>query len=98
MEVGIRLSREDIRIKDLLYKRYGGNAEKVLSMPFVEGYELIEYAVDAEREDRLFIRWATMYQDRMGFEEFQEALTNGEKEEDDQTEEEILKKVKGIIG
>ena len=71
-------------------------------MPFFDGYELIRYALDADVEDRLFLRWSIWYQSQMGFAEFKantgvpQYLTQGE--DDTRTAEEILKGVKSIIG
>ena len=67
-------------------------------MPFEDGCEMIRYALDAESDDKLFLRWAVMYQAQMGFEEFKRELGSGEEAEDDRSAEEILVKVKGIIG
>ena len=43
-------------------------------MPFSDGYELIRYALDADVEDRLFLRWSIWYQSQMGFEEFKSSV------------------------
>ncbi len=67
-------------------------------MPFFDGYELIRYALDAEYEDRIYLRWAVMYQSRMGFEEFKDMMGSRREAEDTRTEEEILKSVREIIG
>lgn len=67
-------------------------------MPFSDGWELIEYALDAENEDRLFLRWAVMYQTQMGFAEFKGALDAGKEPEDSRSAEEILDSVRKIIG
>ncbi len=70
-------------------------------MPFADGCELICYASDAEEEDRIFLRWAVIYQESMGFEEFKEALSAGhgaQEAGDGRSAAEILKDVKGIIG
>lgn len=66
-------------------------------MPFFEGYELLKYALDAESEDKLFIRWAIGYQFTMGFDEFKSKATSI-KVEDNRTAEEILDTVKEILG
>ena len=81
-----------------MYRRYGGSADSIFSMPFSDGCELIEYALDAENEDRLFLRWAVMYQSQMGFAEFKEVLGAGKEPEDNRTAEEILDSVRKIIG
>lgn len=84
-----------------MYRRYGGGAADVLAMPFAAGCELVCHASDAEEEDRLFLRWAVMYQGSMGFEEFKEELSagNGAQEAGDgRSAAEILEGVKGIIG
>ena len=69
-------------------------------MPFAEGCEMIAYALDAEHEDRLFLRWVAMYQGQMGFEEFRRELGGGKRDEpvDGRGAEDILKKVREIIG
>lgn len=66
-------------------------------MPFFEGYELIQYALGAEIEDRLFMRWVNGYQFTMEYEEFKkEAIVV--KVEDNRSANEILRSVKDIIG
>ena len=68
-------------------------------MPFFDGCELIRYALGAEYEDRLFFRWSLWYQNQMSFEEFKREIgLVADDEEDNQGAEEILKKVKGILG
>ncbi len=70
----------------------------IFSMPFSDGCELIEYALDAEEEDKQFLRWAIMYQADMDFEEFRQKIGCRGREETPQTAADILKSVKGIIG
>lgn len=73
----------------------------VFSMPFLDGYELVRYAMDADVEDRLYLRWSICYQSQMGFEEFKANVWpqyQGQTEAGGQTAEEILKGVKDIIG
>ena len=71
-------------------------------MPFSDGYELIRYALDADVEDSLFLRWSIWYQSQMGFEEFKSSVGapryQVQREADARTAEEILKDVKAIIG
>lgn len=71
-------------------------------MPFSDGYELIRYAMDADTEDRLFLRWSIWYQSQMGFAEFKSTLGAPQYQEqgdaDARTAEEILKDVKAITG
>lgn len=84
-----------------MYRRYGGGAVSVLAMPFEDGCELVCHASDAEEEDRLFLRWAAMYQESMGFEEFKAELSDGhgaQEAGDGRSAAEILEGVKGIIG
>lgn len=81
-----------------MLKRYGGGADNVLSMPFFDGCELIKYALDAELEDRLYMRWVMAFQKEMSFGEFKEKVGGGNKTEDDRTADEILAVVRGIIG
>lgn len=84
-----------------MYRRYGGSAASVLAMPFADGCELVCHASDAEEEDRLFLRWAVMYQGSMGFEEFKAALlpdSGADGGGDGRSAAEILEGVKGIIG
>ncbi len=70
----------------------------IFSMPFSDGCELIEYALDAEEEDKQFLRWAIMYQTDMDFDEFKKKIGCGDREENSQTAADILKSVKSIIG
>lgn len=84
-----------------MYRRYGGGAADVLAMPFEAGCELVCHASDAEEEDRLFLRWAVMYQGSMGFEAFKQELYAGQDSHeagDGRSAVEILEGVKGIIG
>lgn len=71
-------------------------------MPFLDGYELIRYALDADIEDRLFLRWSIWYQSQMGFAEFKSSVGTPQYqvqgEDGSRTAEEILKDVKAIIG
>lgn len=68
-------------------------------MPFLDGYELISYAMDAEYEERLYWRWAIGYQFVMEFEEFKRSLGEGRQQmADDRTAAEILDAVKDITG
>lgn len=66
-------------------------------MPFFDGYELIRYALDAEQEEKMYLRWAIMYQTTMSFEEFKAKL-KGSQIDDGRSAEEILEDVKSIIG
>lgn len=70
----------------------------ILSMPFFDGYELIKYAMDAEVEEKLFLRWAIGYQYSLSFEEFKRKAGAVEEIEDNRTAEEILDMVRDIIG
>lgn len=82
----------------MIYRRYGGSTKDIFSMPFFEGYELLKYALDAETDDKLFMRWVIGYQFDMGFDEFKENVTTVQTVEDNRTAEEILDSVKEIIG
>ena len=87
----------------MVYRRYGGNVQDIFSMPFFDGYELISYALDAELEEKLFLRWVTGYQFVMEFNEFKMqaggdiSMASVEKA-DNRTAGEILDIVKEIIG
>lgn len=75
----------------------------IFSMPFFDGYELIRYALDAELEEKLFLRWAVGYQFAMDFKEFKvQAGGHGGMynvtKTDNRTAGEILDTVKDIIG
>jgi len=84
---------------DALYKRYGGGAKDILAMPFEEGFEMMQYALNAESEDKLFVRWTNGYQQIMGFEEFKNQIgVNSRQVRDNRTAEDILETVRGIIG
>ena len=98
MEFSVQFECEDVRLTDLVYRRYGGGANSILSMPFFEGCKLIKFAQDAEHEDRLFLRWAVKYQTYMGFEEFKQQIEGGGETDDSRSADEILATVKGIIG
>lgn len=67
-------------------------------MPFIDGFELVQYAKDAENEDKLFIRWVAGYQSVLGFDEFKRQICVGGSAEDNRSADEILDKVKEIIG
>jgi len=82
----------------MIYRRYGGNARDIFAMPFFDGCEMIAYARDAEYEEKLYMRWVVGYQLYMGFEEFKKEICNANSPGDSQTVEEILDKVKDIIG
>lgn len=83
----------------MVYRRYGGNAKDIFSMPFFDGCEMIAYAQDAECEEKLYMRWIAGYQLYMGFDEFKKEICISRRPgRDSRTAEEILDKVKGIIG
>lgn len=67
-------------------------------MPFLDGNELISYALDAEYEERIFLRWAIGYQFVMEFEEFKGNLGASRQVVDNRTAAEILAEVKDITG
>lgn len=67
-------------------------------MPFLDGNELINYALDAEYEERIFLRWAIGYQFVMEFEEFKRNLGAIRQVADNRTAAEILAEVKNITG
>ncbi len=70
-------------------------------MPFSDGCRLIDHAVEAEHEDRLFLRWVVLYQMQMTFENFKQAAGDRGTErqpEDRRTAEEILGTVREILG
>ena len=97
-EISIQIEREYQKLTDLIYRRYGGSVQYILSMPFFEGYELLKYALDAEKEDRIFMRWVVGHQFSMDFNEFKRKLTSTQEVYDNRTAEEILDTVKDIIG
>lgn len=69
-------------------------------MPFSDGWAMVSYARDAEDEDRLYLRWAVMYQGHISFEEFKARLSSGSRDglEDGRSGDEILEIVREIIG
>ncbi len=67
-------------------------------MPFFDGCEMIAYARDAECDEKLYMRWIAGYQLYMGFDEFKKEIFTAQRPGDGRTAEEILDKVKGIIG
>jgi len=74
--------------------------QEILSMPFFDGFELIQYALEAEEEDKYFLRWAVMYQGEMDFEEFKRKIkeVNENASGDNRSAKEILETVRKIIG
>ena len=81
-------------------QRYGGSYEYVMRMDCDEGIEMINYAIKEQRDECLMNRWIAMYQDRMSYDEFKDKLgiiTDSAKEENISVED-ILDKVKGILG
>lgn len=67
-------------------------------MPFLDGNELISYALGAEYEERIFLRWAIGYQFVMEFEEFKRNIGENQQRADNRTAAEILARVKEITG
>lgn len=68
-------------------------------MPFFDGFELIEHALNEEIEDKIYLRWVIAYQHVMGYDEFKEQLGfNNSQVRDNRTASEILVSVKKIIG
>lgn len=63
--------------------------------------EIIEEAHRMKQEELAFHRWAVSYQEMIPFEEFKQKLgmhrTLNMQSEDNQTPEEILQKVEGIL-
>lgn len=83
----------------MIFKRYGGSAKDILSMPFFDGYELIQFALDEEVEEKLYLRWVIGYQNVMGFDEFKRQIDHSrEATLDNRSAEEILDSVREIIG
>lgn len=84
----------------MIFKRYGGGAKDVFSMPFLDGCELIKCALDAENEEKFYARWVAGYQKEMSFLEFKQKFEyrSPDQTEKDTKAEEILIKVKEIIG
>lgn len=68
-------------------------------MPFFDGFELVEHALNEEKEDKMYLRWVIAYQHVMGYNEFKEQMgANNRQVEDNRTAAEILESVKEIIG
>lgn len=68
-----------------------------------KAFRIYNYALGRIQEERIFQRWIHGYQFSMEFEEFKRKAMGGAGEvalvqQKMQTEEEILEKVKGIIG
>lgn len=83
----------------MIYRRYGGNAKDILSMPFFDGYELITYAANDEIEEKIYLRWAIGYQSVMSFDDFKSQMViSAEARLDKRTEKEILDDVREILG
>lgn len=58
-----------------------------------DAYEFIEYLMEKELDDKLFLRWAVGYQSEMPYEDFKTALMPTKAK----TDEEILEDVFDII-
>lgn len=84
---------------DLLYSRYGAGAKDILLLDFEIGMEIISEAHREKNEEMLFHRWAIAYQSAMSFAEFRHKIgvSNNNAPVKEETEEEILGKVKGIL-
>ena len=68
-------------------------------MPFFDGFELIDYALEKEKEDKLMLRWSIHYQHAMDFDEFKRQVGVVSKQKrDNRTAGEILQSVREIIG
>ena len=68
-------------------------------MPFFDGFELVEHALNEEIDDKMYLRWAIAYQHVMGYDEFKEQIgANNRQARDNRTAAEILESVKEIIG
>ena len=59
---------------------------------------MMQYALNAELEDKLFTRWINGYQQMMGFEEFKNQIDANRQVRDYRTAEDILETVREIIG
>ena len=67
-------------------------------MSFEEGMEILQYAMDADVEDKLYLRWINGYQSSMGFDEFKSKLTvKNAVSNDNRTAEEILDHVEKMM-
>lgn len=68
-------------------------------MPFFDGFELVEHALNEEIEEKMYLRWVIAYQHVMGYSEFKEQMgANNRQVEDNRTAAEILQGVREIIG
>ena len=68
-------------------------------MPFFEGFELIDYAINEELEEKLYMRWIAGYQQSISYEEFKHEIGVSSRQiNDNRTAEMILQSVREIIG
>lgn len=58
---------------DLIQRRYN-DINKILKLPFKEGYELIKFALEEENEQRMYLRWVVGYQSLISFTEFKNKI------------------------
>lgn len=65
----------------------------MLAMPVSRGLPMLRQAIKKQEEDKLFFRWAAMYQSEMSFDEFKKCLEPKKA----RTKEECLGIAKGIL-
>lgn len=59
---------------DLLCRRYGAYADRILEMPASDGAQLLEYGFQQELDSKLFARWVAGPQFSLSFDEFKRQL------------------------
>jgi len=57
----------------LLFRRYGGAVQEVLSLEFEDFIEQINFAMDEKSEENVWFRWVNGYQN-IGLDEFKQAV------------------------
>lgn len=93
----------------MLYSRYGAGAKDILELDYKEGMDVLYVAHKQKNEDRLYLRWCTSMSD-VSFEEYKtiagwnkvfgrrDIEKSQPEQQKEETEEEILAKVAGILG
>lgn len=95
----------------MLLKRYGFQGmEHILSLSFYEGLEAVQYCIEKDTEDKLFLRWnleeatksiANLFLKEkiqpLSFKEYKNALYEVAMPKPKKTKEEVMSKVESIL-
>lgn len=80
---------------DVIYSRYGGAAQDVLSLNMDEGMDVLRLAMEEIRDKKLYDRWITGYDRNMTFAAFKQKVMP--KKQTIETPEQTLTKVFKIL-